>query len=125
MLKPLGECLASSLVCCNLFKAGRRWTEKILKDLLTERLLGLHSLLLPGDLLVGEVIHVIRFQLEGELIQVIFHIRNVAQEVTRNQLLGTHLQSIGRLFNRDRMVAYLSMLFLHCQVERVERMERI
>ena len=67
----------------------------------------------------------IRFQLEGELIQVVFHIRDVAEEVTRNQLLRSQLQPIGSLLYGDSMITYLSMLFLHRQVEGVERMKRV
>lgn len=121
----LGECLASFFGFYDLIDAGRRRAEQKLKDLLAERLFGLHSFLLPSDLLVGEVIHVIRLQLKGEHIQVIFHIRDVAEEVTRNQFFRSQLQPIGSLLNGDSMVAYLSMLFLHSQVEGVERMKRV
>ena len=122
MLNLLLGISPSSGICCLI---GRRRAEQKLKDLLAERLLVMHSLLLPGDLIVGEVIHVIRLQLEGELIQVIGHVRNVAEEVARNQLLLTHLQLIGRVLYGDGMVAYLSVLFLHSQVKGVKRMKRI
>ena len=73
------------MACRSLFKADRCRTEEELKDLLAERLLRLQSILLPGDLLVWKVVHMVCMQLKGKLVQIILHVRNVAEEVTRHQ----------------------------------------